>query len=102
LSAAFLCCAQRFAVNPRAFVVQTLSGVTDIIRTVFDALKYVPFIIDDDNNNDVAAITAAAQALIDAATSAVTMAIDGLNLRAQGMENRLTQTAGGLARSASR
>eukprot|EP00775_Hariotina_reticulata_P012807 gene12807-12935_t len=90
----------RFAVNPRAFVTQTLSGVTDILRTVFDALKYVPFLIDDDNNNDVAAITAAAQALIDATTRAVTMAIDGLNLRAQGMENRLTQGAGGLARSA--
>jgi len=43
LAAVVLPACSASAVNPRAFVTQTLSGVADILRTVFDALKYVPF-----------------------------------------------------------
>ena len=48
---------QRFAVNPRAFIVQTLSAVEIPLRTVFNLFKYLNQITDDDPNNDVPAIT---------------------------------------------
>lgn len=48
---------QRFAVNPRAFIVQTLSAAEIPLRAVFNLFKYLNDITDDDNNNDVAAIT---------------------------------------------
>lgn len=48
---------QRFAVNPRAFLVQAVSGVVSALRGLFRAFAYVNQLTDADNNNDVAAIT---------------------------------------------
>jgi hypothetical protein len=49
---------QRFAINPRAFVVQAASLAVVPLRTVFNAFNYLTDLTDEDNNNDVAAITA--------------------------------------------
>lgn len=48
---------QRFAVNPRAFIVQATSGVITALRGVFRAFAYATQLTDADNNNDIAAIT---------------------------------------------
>jgi hypothetical protein len=47
----------RFAVNPRAFIVQTLQAVEIPLRSLFYSFKYLTQLTDDDNNNDVQAIT---------------------------------------------
>lgn len=48
---------QRFAVNPRAFVVQAVSLVEILLRTVFNLFNYFTQLTDNDNNNDIPAIT---------------------------------------------
>jgi hypothetical protein len=47
----------RFAVNPRAFIVQTLEAAEIPLRSLFYSFKYLTQLTDDDNNNDVEAIT---------------------------------------------
>lgn len=89
---------QRFAINPRAFFTQTITFVTDVARSVFQALEVVPILVDGDNNNDLPAITEAAQALVDAASRSVELMLFGLDTRASGMQRALVNSAGGLAR----
>jgi hypothetical protein len=48
---------QRFAVNPRTFIVQSLSLFEIILRTVFNLFTVLDQLTDGNNNNDVVAIT---------------------------------------------
>lgn len=52
---------QRFAVNPRAFIIQGLASVELVLRSLFNAFQYATQLTDGDSNNDVEAITAFTQ-----------------------------------------
>lgn len=93
----FCAALQRFAVNPRAAIVQTFSVVSDAINNIFLALEFAPELVDNNNNNDVAAITAIATALADATRSSLGLLTQGLTLRADGMQQMIKNSAGGLA-----
>lgn len=49
---------QRFAVNPRAFVFQTVAAVSNVFSSLFGTFANIEQLTDANNNNDVAAITA--------------------------------------------
>jgi len=59
-------CSQRFAVNPRAFIVQTLSVAEIPLRTLFGAFEVINALTDNENNNDVQAITVFTQGMLPA------------------------------------
>lgn len=52
------CLPQRFAVNPRTFIVQSVSAAASVLRTLLSTFNEMEQLTDGDNNNDIAAITA--------------------------------------------
>jgi hypothetical protein len=87
-------------VNPRAFFTQLLILVVNIGKTIFNAFQYVPVLIDGDTNNDVAAITTIASILANQAIEVQGVLLEGVGARVRGIEENLSRSAGGLARSA--
>ncbi len=91
---------QRFAVNPRAALTQVLAVASDALGSVFLAFAEAPLLADQDNNNDIRAATEIARHMVDATQKTVGLLTQGLSLRAQGWQDAITASAGGLMRNA--